>query len=232
MPRKCTICSHPQVKAIKNAICNGDSYRSIALNFNASVPAMYRHIETCLEMNLVAIVQEKAEQGAVDVHDQFKTLLEQGRMGLEAAAKSLTVDGKVDFNPRAWETEVVYSQYIGDLTVTKTAMLQDLLDEIQGNSDKIPKHTYLKLQDARKTYFDAISRVESLIDKFAKLSGSYTDPKNNPANAEITRLQELARERAKTSGMTYEQAIDEMIRVAGGTIKPEVRSVLEVKTVQ
>ncbi|MGB9793340.1 MAG: hypothetical protein ACPLRU_02490 [Desulfofundulus sp.] len=43
MPRKCTICEHPQVEEINKALLSGDSLRNIARQFAISKDALFRH---------------------------------------------------------------------------------------------------------------------------------------------------------------------------------------------
>jgi uncharacterized small protein (DUF1192 family) len=51
--RTCTVCSHPKVSEINQALLGNESYRSIAKHFGASQSAMYRHQQEHLPQALV-----------------------------------------------------------------------------------------------------------------------------------------------------------------------------------
>jgi len=43
MPRKCTVCAHPQREAIDQALINGKSLRNVSKQYNVSDTAVFRH---------------------------------------------------------------------------------------------------------------------------------------------------------------------------------------------
>lgn len=43
MPRKCTICEHPQVEEINKALLDGNALRNIAKQYSVSATSLYRH---------------------------------------------------------------------------------------------------------------------------------------------------------------------------------------------
>jgi transposase len=43
MPRRCTVCDHPEIHSIDQALVSGESYRSVAKRFGLSESAVYRH---------------------------------------------------------------------------------------------------------------------------------------------------------------------------------------------
>jgi hypothetical protein len=53
MARTCTVCKHPKVSEINEALLGNESYRSIAKRFGASQSAMYRHQREHLPKALV-----------------------------------------------------------------------------------------------------------------------------------------------------------------------------------
>jgi len=53
MSRVCTVCSHPKVSEINEALLGSEAYRSIAKRFGASQSAMYRHQQEHLPQVLV-----------------------------------------------------------------------------------------------------------------------------------------------------------------------------------
>ncbi len=53
MSRTCTVCSHPKVSEINEALLGSEAYRIIANRFGASASAMYRHQQEHLPQALV-----------------------------------------------------------------------------------------------------------------------------------------------------------------------------------
>jgi hypothetical protein len=43
MPRRCTVCDHPERNGIDEALVSGTPYRSVAKRFGLSESAVYRH---------------------------------------------------------------------------------------------------------------------------------------------------------------------------------------------
>jgi hypothetical protein len=69
MPR-CTICLHPQLHEIEQALITGQSFRAVAVRFGTSAAALFRHKQDHLAVALL-----KAQEAAEVVHGD--TLLEQ-----------------------------------------------------------------------------------------------------------------------------------------------------------
>ena len=74
MPRRCTVCDHPQRHGIDEALVSGGSYRSVAKRFGLSESAVYRHKTEHLPVHLLKArdVQEVAQ--ADDLLDQVRNL--------------------------------------------------------------------------------------------------------------------------------------------------------------
>ena len=53
MSRTCTICAHPDLGSINAALVSGESYRSVAKQFEAGASAVYRHQQEHLPAALV-----------------------------------------------------------------------------------------------------------------------------------------------------------------------------------
>ncbi len=226
MPMSCKICKNPNKEAINTAIAQGRALRDIALLADVTAPSVQRHLEKCLRMTVSAYVERRKEEGGVNVVKEFESLLQRGKSAIQAAEEPLTVDGRLNFNPRSWEVEVVYEEHIGDKSFTKTAELCDLLDQIQGQSGKIPQHTYVKVQDLRKTYGDLLGRTESLLDKFAKLGGLYTQDQPNPASEQTKKINAAIIRFAEERGISVERATDLYLNHYGHDILPEVKEKL------
>lgn len=65
MPRKCSICEHPQAEEINTALLNGVSLRNIAERYSVSKTALHRHKESHLPADLVK-AQEAQEVAKAD----------------------------------------------------------------------------------------------------------------------------------------------------------------------
>ena len=52
MPRRCTVCDHPERHGFDEALVNGTPYRSVAKRFEVSESAAYRHKVDRLRPNL------------------------------------------------------------------------------------------------------------------------------------------------------------------------------------
>ena len=74
MPRTCTICRHPMRDSIDEGLVGGQSYRSIARRFEASPPAVYRHLRVHLPDTLVRATQVSEETHGMSVLKQLKSI--------------------------------------------------------------------------------------------------------------------------------------------------------------
>jgi hypothetical protein len=72
MPRRCTVCNHPEGHSIDGALVTGAPYRSVAKRFGLSESAVYRHKTDHLPKHMVKA--KEAEEVA-----QADALLEQAR---------------------------------------------------------------------------------------------------------------------------------------------------------
>ena len=119
MPRRCTVCDHPERRGIDEALVSGVPYRSVAKRFGLSESAVYRHKTEHLPARLL-----KA-RGAKEVA-QADGLLEQVR-NLQTHA--------LDILERA--------EKVGDLRTALAAISQargnlELLGKLAGELDERP----------------------------------------------------------------------------------------------
>src|SRR3954447_23338990 len=119
MPRRCTVCDHPERHSIDEVLVAGASYRSVAKRFGLSESAVYRHKTEHLPIHLL-----KARE--VEELVQADNLLEQVR-NLQTHA--------LDILERAETT--------GDLRTALAAISQargnlELLGKLAGKLDKRP----------------------------------------------------------------------------------------------
>jgi hypothetical protein len=120
MPRRCTVCDHPERHAIDETLVTGAPYRSVAKRFGLSESAVYRHKSEHLPVRLL-----KARE--VEEVAQADNLLEQVRH-LQAHA--------LDILERA--------EKAGDLRTALAAISQargnlELLGKLAGELDERPQ---------------------------------------------------------------------------------------------
>lgn len=228
--RTCSICSHPQVRQINSLIRKGVSIRGISAKYSVTDSSLCRHLEKHLKLQVAAVIEKQQEAQAIDVIAEFTSLLAETKEALEASKAVLTVNGKIDFNPRAWEVEVVYldpaqTDKDGNMFPQKEP-LADILYRLKENWKLIPQHTFVKIQDMRKIHLEAIAKTDSLLDRFAKLGGLYQDNKANPQNEAIKQITAMVTTWAEKSGKTFDETLQDVLADYGNTIPPEIRQKL------
>lgn len=187
---KCNICAHEKKEEIENAILRGKSNLSIAKDIigdESKHDSIMRHSKECIPgavANAYRIANEQKLIGAVvDVHQEFFELLQYAKKIRLASQEWLTDEtGKINLNPRADEITVVY--YDPNDTNTrgepkkKTEDLQTLLERIEGKNISRPFASF-RGADIRDLALKTIDRCDSLVDKFARLEGKYSQDKPN-----------------------------------------------------
>jgi hypothetical protein len=74
MPRRCTVCDHPQRHGIDEALVTGAPYRSVAKQFELSESAVYRHKTEHLPAHLVKAREVEEVAKADDLLEQVRYL--------------------------------------------------------------------------------------------------------------------------------------------------------------
>jgi hypothetical protein len=77
MPRRCTVCDHPERHTIDETLVTGAPYRSVAKRFGLSESAVYRHKTEHLPAHLLKAKEVEEAARADDLLDQVRHL--QGR---------------------------------------------------------------------------------------------------------------------------------------------------------
>jgi hypothetical protein len=88
MPRRCTVCDHPQRHSIDEGLVSGAPYRSVAKQFSLSESAVYRHKTEHLPAHLLKARQVKEVAQADDLLDQVRHLQTHALDILERAEKA------------------------------------------------------------------------------------------------------------------------------------------------
>jgi hypothetical protein len=69
MPRRCTVCDHPQRYSIDETLVTGAPYRSVAKRFDLSESSVYRHKTEHLPAHLLKARQVEEVAQADDLLD-------------------------------------------------------------------------------------------------------------------------------------------------------------------
>ena len=103
MPRKCTICEHPDRKKIDKALVSGTApIRTIAHQFQISNDALKRHVNNghiAAKIQKSAIAQEKAEA------DDFYTHLQKRKLRFTEMAEEAKKAGNPHLELKVYQTE-------------------------------------------------------------------------------------------------------------------------------
>ena len=88
MPRKCTVCEHPQAEEINTALLNGVSLRNIAERYSVSKTALHRHKESHLPADLVKAREAREIAKADSLLDQVTELRDKALSILDKAEQA------------------------------------------------------------------------------------------------------------------------------------------------
>jgi hypothetical protein len=88
MPRRCTVCDHPERHSIDEALVTGAPYRSVAKRFERSESAVYRHKTEHLPAHLLKAKEVEEAARADDLLDQVRNLQAHALDILERAEKA------------------------------------------------------------------------------------------------------------------------------------------------
>ncbi|MCZ6508510.1 MAG: hypothetical protein O7A04_10770 [Acidobacteria bacterium] len=72
MPRRCTICTHPEHHAIEKALVSGETYRAIARTYRVGTSSLWRHKKEHLPAQLLKAREAEEVDHAIDVVKQIK----------------------------------------------------------------------------------------------------------------------------------------------------------------
>jgi transposase-like protein len=88
MPRRCTVCDHPERHSIDDTLVTGAPYRSVAKQFGLSESAVYRHKTEHLPAHLLKARQVEEAAHADDLLEQVRNLQTHALDILERAEKA------------------------------------------------------------------------------------------------------------------------------------------------
>jgi hypothetical protein len=88
MPRRCTVCDHPDLHSIDESLVSGTAYRSVAKRSGLSESAVYRHKTEHLPAHLMKAREVEEVAHADDLLDQVRNLQTHALDILERAEKT------------------------------------------------------------------------------------------------------------------------------------------------
>jgi hypothetical protein len=88
MPRRCTVCDHPQRHGIDEALVSSTPYRSVAKRFGLSESSVYRHKSEHLPAHLLKAKEVEEVTQADELLDQVRNLQAHALDILERAEKA------------------------------------------------------------------------------------------------------------------------------------------------
>jgi hypothetical protein len=88
VPRRCTVCDHPERHSIDKAFVSGAPYRSVAKRFGLSESSVYRHKTEHLPAYLLKAREAEEMAQAEDLLEQVRTLQTHALGILERAEKA------------------------------------------------------------------------------------------------------------------------------------------------
>lgn len=224
--RKCSICSHDDVKKINSLINEGTSFRRISSHFGMADRSVSRHAENCLNLEIAMLLKEKRIENAIDHQQEITEQLEFAK-ALRLAARQYLSDpdtGELTLIPRAREITVIFEDYddlnrqnepkkkrekldtllekLENVRRFHTQLLRADVERILENADKEVKEkvstlfdnyhtdfvevtkTEIKHVDIRQYALNAITIVDLVLDKVAKVKGLYQADKPNDTTIE------------------------------------------------
>jgi len=173
--RECSICSHPEVNAINEAlVLDGASYRNLSERFGVSLGAINRHTEHIRELMRKAsrdleIATADQLQDAIRRYTVFADKL------LDACDRWLTDPDnpdQYDLGPRAEEVKVTYQTKGG---ARRKANLSDLLARIEEGTGTTAVTVETKHADPRTLLLRAVGELRDQITVLARLLGEIQD---------------------------------------------------------
>ncbi len=188
MPRKSQLETHPQRVEILQKLSAGTKKSVIEKEYGVSVRAINHYLKN------------KMSQGAMDrkindsdsVMDKVDEMVKNAEKVYRACERYLAdpdMPGELTMEPHASQIKVVYfEEDENGKAVRKKATLQELL----GETDKIPSEIDSRQADPRKVILDSLKVINTQLELLARLQGELKDVEVNitasPAWVEIKNL--------------------------------------------
>lgn len=228
---ECKVCAHPQAGEVNLLLANGGiPVSQIPAQFNDEFNrhSLYRHIQKCLQSSWQEMRKNARIRAIGDIEKHFDQLLNDAYEAVTASKEVLTVDGVLDFAPRAEEIEVIYLDY-NDLTDTgnprrKKGSLADLLARLEGQGFS-PLSATGQQTDPRKIFLSCIDAQNEMLKNYVKLFGVGNE-KSKPAQEEYDSLRAMIQATALKLNTSYDEELRHFLSVHGSRLRPDLRGML------
>jgi len=128
VPRRCTVCAHPQREEIDRAIARGESYRNIAQRHSVSITAIHRHARSHLPQPVQAAVHAEMVEHGASILSQVRELNRKARQLLDEAAAKGRYTGAAAFLKEARELLTLEARLLGELDTRDRVEVHNYLD--------------------------------------------------------------------------------------------------------
>jgi hypothetical protein len=180
VPRRCTVCDHPEFEAIDKALVAGEaSFRNIAERFSVSVAALHRHKADHLPETLLQAQAAREQESALDVMAELERCFKRVNLLFDACDRWLrdpADPSRYNIGPRAEELMVTYTEAAvseGSKPRQRKASLAELLERIEqeGRPGRAVTMVETKHADPRELVLKTAGRLQPQIELLAKLLG-------------------------------------------------------------
>jgi len=176
MARPCTICQHPDRKAIDRAVLAGEPNRRIASRFDAlTEAAIRRHRADHLPTRMVKNAEAREQAESLDLVRELQSCLDYIRK-LQRACDAWLLDpdnpNEYSLAPRDTDVQVIYSVPKGDKMIRRKAKLSTLLRRVeQGLPGAEIDRGETKTADPRTLILSASDSMRDQVRLIAELVG-------------------------------------------------------------
>lgn len=173
MPRKCSVCSHPERDKLDQALMVGETLRDIARRWSVSKDALARHKADHLPAVLVKAQEAQEAARADDLLSQVKAIMARVQKLFDACDAWLTdpVDlARYDIGPRAEDIMVIYIEEGPDGKQEKhKARLSSLLARV-GDGRRDFEVIEVKHADPRELVLKTANTLRAALEMMLKVT--------------------------------------------------------------
>jgi hypothetical protein len=115
MPRKCSICTHPERGEIERRVASGESYRNVAQHFGVSIYSLHRHVTAHMPPEVLAAQEAQAVERGATALEQVRALNREARDLLEEAKRKERYSAAVQAIGAALRALELEARLLGEL---------------------------------------------------------------------------------------------------------------------
>lgn len=115
MSRPCSVCQHPNRKAIDEALVGGQPIRAIAGRYHAGRDSVARHLRSHVSPALVKVAARREEREATTLLGRMERLIQRTERLLEAAEASGAVGQALAAIDRLWKGYELVGKITGEI---------------------------------------------------------------------------------------------------------------------